>query len=176
MEIGTYKGVNSYRMIETAKLFFPVNEIEYYGFDLFEEATNGKLEYEFSKGAPLSLSHVKLKLEKTGAKIFLFKGNTRKILPKVVKDLPIMDFVFIDGGHSIETIENDWKNVQEVMNENTVVIFDDFYNIDDVGCRKIIEKLDRHNFEVTILQPQDIFKKDWGTLKINFVKVMKKGI
>jgi hypothetical protein len=42
-----------------------------------------------------------------GAKIFLFKGDTREVLPKVVNTLPMMDFIFIDSGHSLETIEND---------------------------------------------------------------------
>jgi hypothetical protein len=60
-----------------------------------------------------------------GAKIFLFKGDTREVLPKVVNTLPMMDFIFIDGGHSLETMENDWRYAQVVMGLNTFVVFDE---------------------------------------------------
>jgi len=33
----------------------------------------------------------------------------------VINDLPKMDLVFIYGGHSIETIENDWRYTQKIM-------------------------------------------------------------
>lgn len=107
MEIGTWNGDHAVEMVKSACSNFQPKEIEYYGFDLFENALETALKEEFSKAAPPSLSSVKSKLEKTGAQIFLYKGNTRQVLPKVVGELPMMDFVFIDGGHSIETIKND---------------------------------------------------------------------
>jgi len=174
MEIGTYRGDHAEEMIRFASLIFPSEEIEYYGFDLFEEAKNAVICEEFSKGKPPHLSSVKSRLDKTGAKIFLRKGNTREVLPKAAKKLPIMDLIFIDGGHSLETIESDWKNIQEIMGENTVVVFDDYYNIDKVGCKRIVESLDRQKFRVEILAPKDKFRKEWGTLEIQFVKVTRR--
>ena len=129
---------------------------------------------EFSKSKiPPALEVVRGKLEKTNAEIHLYKGYTEDTLPKVVNELPKADFVFIDGGHSIETIENDWKYVQEVMDEKTIVIFDDYWNREDAGCKKVIEGIDRTKFEVEILPIQDKFEKEWGILEINFVKVKR---
>lgn len=54
------------------------------------------------------------------------------------------------------------------------MIFDDYYNIDNIGSRKIIESLDRGKFKVEILFPKDKFRKEWGILEINFVKVTKR--
>jgi len=174
MEIGTWNGNHALQMIEEAKEYFPAKEIEYYGFDLFELMDGRKYIEEISKRAP-ALSVVKERLEKTKAKINLYKGDTREILPGVINNLPKMDFVFIDGGHSIETIENDWKYTQQVMDEQTIVIFDDYWNRDGAGCKKVIENIDRAEFDVKILPKQDKFKKEWGILKINFVQVKRRG-
>ena len=174
MEIGTWNGNNSLKMIETALKNNEPSQVEYYGFDLFEEASTIILDDEFAKGKPPTMNAIKSKLEKTGARIHLYKGNTKEVLPEVIDYLPHMDFVFIDGGHSIETIENDWYYTQKVMSNNTIVIFDDYYNIDDVGCKKTIESINEEDYEIQILEPKDIFTKSWGVLEINFVKIKRK--
>lgn len=176
MEIGVLEGGIALQMIEEAKKNFAAEEIEYYGFDLFEQVDDKSDEYAHVKLLPtLGLGTIKDKLEKTNAKIYLYKGDTKEILPKVIKELPKMDLVFIDGGHDIETIKNDWKYTQQVMGTHTVVIFDDYWNREDAGCKKVIEDIDKTKFEVKILSIQDKFKEDWGTLKINFVQVKSKA-
>jgi len=86
-----------------------------------------------------------------------------------------MDFIFIDGGHSIETIQNNWKYSKQLIHDYTVVVFDDFYrDIENLGCKKILDSIDRNEFLVEILQPTDKFKKNQGVLCVNFVKVTKK--
>lgn len=175
MEIGTWNGEHALRMIEETKKNLPLEKIEYYGFDLFELLDSETASKEFSKSKmPPALEIVREKLAKTNAAIHLYKGDTRDTLPKVVRELPKMDFVFIDGGHSIETIQNDWKYVQKIMDKKTIVIFDDYWNRDDVGCKKVVEGIDETKFKVNILPIQDRFKKEWGILKINFVQVKKK--
>jgi len=62
----------------------------------------------------------------------------------------------------------------QLMHDKTVLIFDDYYNREDTGCKKIIESINKKEFSVEILQPTDEFKKEWGVLKINFIKVIKK--
>lgn len=80
----------------------------------------------------------------------------------------------LTGGHSVETIRNDWQNVQKVMDKHTIVIFDDYWNIENAGRRWIVESLDKRKFKVEVLPPKDKFKKEWGVLGINLVKVMKR--
>ena len=181
MEIGTYEGVHARQMIETANLFYPMDQIEYYGFDLFEDLTDENLRREFSVRPP-TVDRVRQRLGNTGAQIHLFKGYTKDTLPKFCEELKThhkqMDLVFIDGGHAIETIALDWSYVQRMMGENTIVIFDDYYNnsekeVSGVGCQSLIDALDRNSYDVEFLKPEDPIQKEWGTLKISMAKVRK---
>jgi predicted O-methyltransferase YrrM len=173
MEIGTWNGNHALKMIKEAKKNFTPAEIHYYGFDLFELLDDKTTLKEFAK-IPPTFEAVRERLTKTDANVHLYKGYTQQILSKVINELPKMDFVFIDGGHNIETIENDWKNVQEIMDDKTIVIFDDYWNREDAGCRKVIENIDKNKYEVMILPIQDKFRKEWGILKINSVQVKKR--
>jgi predicted O-methyltransferase YrrM len=86
-----------------------------------------------------------------------------------------MDFIFIDGGHSFETIQSDWDNVKHRMHDETVVVFDDYWTgpalTDPVysqgGCQRLIDSLT--GYQVEILEPTDKFKRIWS----NMVKVTK---
>jgi len=40
---------------------------------------------------------VNQKLQETGCKVLLFKGDTLDTIPRAVKTLPKMDLIFIDG-------------------------------------------------------------------------------
>lgn len=173
MEIGTWNGNNALQMIKQAKKNHSAYEIDYYGFDLFELLDSKTASEEFAL-IPPTLNTVKHKLEKTKVSIHLYKGYTKDVFPKVISELPKMDLVFIDGGHSIETIENDWKYTQEVINEGTVVIFDDYWNRDDAGCKKIVENIDRTKFELKVLPIQDKFNQVCGVLTVNLVQVRKR--
>jgi hypothetical protein len=63
MEIGTYDGEHAKQTIETAKKLFPANEVEYYGFDLFELFDEHKLKEELSK-KPLRITSLSGSLRK----------------------------------------------------------------------------------------------------------------
>jgi len=169
MEIGTWNGLQGYIMI---KLCNKNNtNVEYYGFDLFNEMTNEIFKKEISKKPP-SKNDVMEMLQLTGAKVYLFGGNTTKTLPENINKLPLMDFIFIDGGHSLETIKNDWYYVQKVIGKDSIVIFDDYWEgRNDAGCKEIIEGIDQKKFKVEILPKQDCFEKKDGLLKISLVKV-----
>lgn len=177
MEIGTWNGEHSRQMIEQAKIYRP--DIEYYGFDLFEASPILEKESQGGKGSPPGIQKVQDKLSHTGAKITLVKGDTNVTLQET--SLPVMDFVFIDGGHSLQTIQNDWDNVQKVMGLHTVVIFDDYYQDDDKGyadengCKTLIHSIDTDKFSVEILSGTDTFTKSWGIVEINLVKVTRNG-
>jgi predicted O-methyltransferase YrrM len=180
LEVGVFNGRNSLRMIESARVHHRASDIHYYGFDLFEMLTEKELKQEFSK-MPLSEEQIYSKLSVTGAHIHLFKGYSQDTLKKFVEDNPDIqpDFIFIDGGHSIETIRSDWNNLSRVIRKNTVVLFDDYYDnteefILGKGCNELIEELDRSVYEVDVLDPVNEFEQDWGTLRVRFVKVTLK--
>lgn len=172
MEIGTWNGKKAKKMIAIAKKYNNFKAITYYGFDIFENMTDEKFTVEVAKMPP-SQKKVEEALKKTGINIKLYKGDTIYVLPKVIKILPKMDFIFIDGGHSVKTIINDWNYAKELMHVKTVVIFDDYWNRNDAGAKPIVDKIDRKKYEVEIIPIQDEFKKKWGILKINLVKVKK---
>jgi predicted O-methyltransferase YrrM len=173
MEIGVWNGDRGVQMINYAQKYSQ-EKIQYYGSDLFEEMNEGMMETELSKFPP-TREQVEIRLQKTGADIELIAGNTLISLPKLVEKLSIMDFVFIDGGHAVETIANDWKYVSLLMDEGSVVIFDDYYpDRDDVGAKAVVEKIDKDIYDVSILDVEDIFKKEDGILRIRFAEVRKK--
>ena len=115
LEIGVYKGKRAKQMIEAAKIFN--SNIKYYGFDLFENFYLEKniLKKEYSK-KPDNFKTIKKKLSKD-CNINLYKGFTNKTLPKFLKKNIKPDIVFIDGGHSIDTIKIDWKYISQCMNK-----------------------------------------------------------
>lgn len=166
MEIGTHNGIHSRHMIETANIFHPMNRITYYGFDLFEGLTDEDVQKELAKKPP-EYNKVKQRLEKTGANINLYMGYTKDTLPKFLEENrdKQIDFVFIDGGHSIETISLDWSYVKKIMNPGTIVIFDDYYSNREVkdsgyGCQSLINNLDKNVYDIEILEPMEHFGGD----------------
>jgi predicted O-methyltransferase YrrM len=172
MEIGTWSADRAIQMIKESRKYNSIEEIEYYGFDLFEEMNDETFKSEISKRPPLEADVYK-KLTQTGAKISLYKGDTMKTLAEAVTALPKMDFIYIDGGHSHETIANDWKYSEMLMHENTIVIFDDYWlNREDGGCKKIIDSLDRQKYKVELSKQLDTFdNKDFGRLEIRYAIV-----
>src|SRR3989338_1743993 len=72
MEIGTWNGRRALQMIKTAQKFHSAQEIEYYGFDLFEQMTPEIFLEELSKQPP-KLVEVKKMLDNSGAQVKLFQ-------------------------------------------------------------------------------------------------------
>jgi hypothetical protein len=112
LEIGVYKAIRSEEMIRTAKIFN--NKISFYGFDFFEDMDNYKKISELSK-IPLSKRKINDKLKKYSNNVFLYKGNTKKTLKNFIIKKKKIDFIFIDGGHKIKTIENDWNYCKKLV-------------------------------------------------------------
>lgn len=125
MEIGVNKGLTAFVAIKNS--IVPENEINYYGFDLFEDINDSDREREgltCSSANPSSMQKVKDFLETTKAQIHLYKGNTNEILKDIIPTLPKMDLIHIDGGHSIDTMRNDWNCASQLMHKDTIVYVD----------------------------------------------------
>ncbi len=179
VEIGVFNGHHAAQMIQTAALHHPMEKVEYYGFDLFEDLTPELLDYEKSKQPP-TRAQVQAMLERSGARISLIKGNTRETLPAQASALGVVDFIFVDGGHSVETIQSDWEHIQPLIGPHTVVIFDDFYenkaqDVEGSGCQGILGALDPAKWQVEVLEPADRFLKEWGTLVVKFAQVRRRA-
>jgi len=174
-EIGTWNGNNAIRMIQEAQKY---KDVSYVGFDLFEFQTPLQYRRELSKiGQDMSI--VNRRLMATGADIELIQGDTNETLyPSLIEgEGEIIDFYFIDGGHSEKTIGNDGSIVLSAMlaNDNAVAVFDDYYHKnkpEGMGCNKFIDELDKSEFEVTHL-PHRTQAEDGR--EVGMVKVTRKN-
>lgn len=150
-EIGTWNGNRAIQMIQAASKYHQTKRIKYQGFDLFEQQTGEQFIRELSKyGQPLDV--VERRLEATGASIDLVPGETLDTIGK----LRPADLIFVDGGHSEETIANDgaYALICVEHGEHTTAVFDDYYHEnqpDGMGCNKFIDALDLNKFEVVHL-------------------------
>ncbi len=174
MEVGVWSGERARKMIGLASKYHPKESIHYYGFDLFETMDKDKFQKEVSKQPP-SMESIKEKLSKTGAEIHLIKGDTIHSLPELEGKLPEMDFIFIDGGHSLETIANDWEYASKLMGKGSVLIFDDYWSErTDAGAKATVDAINRSEFKVEIMPVVDTFEKTaFGRLVIQLAKVTR---
>ena len=176
LEVGVWNGKRAMEMLTLARELSPNVSIKYYGFDLFEALADAMYRDEISKKPPTQ-AEVRALIETTGADAQLFAGNTLETLPKAIRELPKVDFMFIDGGHSYDTILSDWEACAELMHERTVVIFDDYWrNRDDHGAKRVVDAIDTTQYRVEVLPIIDSFTNDdFGTLDISFAKVTKRA-
>jgi Methyltransferase domain len=180
VEVGVYEGVRAREMIELAALSHDVGQIRYFGFDLFDLFTPDVLESELSK-TPLSRAKVARRLARSGAEVKLYQGWSQETLPRFVEEQAgaALDFVFIDGGHAIETIRGDWQNLERLTSKDTVVIFDDYY-VDcpwlthRFGCNRVLDELDPNVFRYEVITLPDVFKRPEGDLRVALARVWRR--
>lgn len=147
VEIGTFNGVRALKMVQAALEF--CNHVHYTGYDLFDtsDIETHKREFNYSDArnglvkVPLTVEEIRDIFEGSGLPFTydLIKGDTRETLREHTDD-----FVFIDGGHSVETIRSDYARVRGCK----VVLFDDYYigypHTDRFGCNLIVDEIPGH--------------------------------
>ena len=173
-EIGVWRGDHAVRMIKAALLYCP--HVHYYGFDLFEDLHLLDRDEIGKSKPPLSQQQIREKIGGMAA-VDLIKGDTRTTLEHA--QLPEMDFIFLDGGHSLETIESDWRNLQRCIGPQTLVILDDYYaNRTDAGCRPLVEAelaaVDC-GYEFEVLPLPDEFDGPHGKLMVQMVSARRRA-
>ena len=137
-EIGTWNGDRAVKMMKRAYRYRM--NAEYWGFDLFEDATEATDSAEFNVKPHHNVREVAQKLRSHGVECHLTKGNTRETLQSLPSD-KTFDLAFIDGGHSVETIRSDYEFLKD---RARVIVFDDYYegiDTDQFGCNKVLEGL-----------------------------------
>lgn len=143
VEIGTWSGDNAIRMIRQAQKYHM--NVQYFGYDLFEDATQETDELEFNVKPHNTEQSVHDKITQAcpDSIVVLYKGNTRDTLKA---NVPMGEFCYIDGGHSIETIASDYEYTKHIP----VIVFDDYYLPDNtglcpdttiVGCNKLVDSM-----------------------------------
>lgn len=149
VEIGTWAGKTAVDMCIRALSYN--DEVHYIGYDIFDLGDKALNEKELNVKRPASKEEVEKNLETVkndfpGFTYELIAGDTNETLQEHK-----VDFVFVDGGHSIETIRNDYEHVKE----SKMIVFDDYYILDNemripdlklYGANKIIQ--DHPNLEI----------------------------
>ncbi len=151
IEIGTWNGDRAIQMAEAAS---PI-EMAYIGFDLFETATDETDEAEKNVKPHFTADDVANKLAGYGITSHLVKGNTNVSFPGWIKDHPDVKvpLIYIDGGHAVETIKNDFHNALQCIQPGGLIVFDDYYEqmpedeLDKFGCNRVLEE-SGYDFEV----------------------------
>lgn len=174
LEIGVWKGENALRMLKSASKV--PDQVTYVGIDLFEDlASQINLEREASLW-PESEDNVLMKLTRSypGAHIELVPGYSKDTLPTLIGRK--FQLIFIDGGHSYETVLCDWTNALKLISHDGYIFIDDYTNIEatilgNFGVRKLVDSLDPEMYNVQILDPEDIYENSWGELKTRMVRI-----
>jgi predicted O-methyltransferase YrrM len=174
VEVGVWRGLTASRLIEEA--LKAQGEVDYWGFDLFAEGMTLDVLARESAIQPLSRDEVLTRVARPGATIHLVEGDTKITLAQT--DLPPADLVFIDGGHSYETVASDWSNIQRILHPNSVVYFDDYTNEvgeqRGYGVRRLVDSIDRSRWEVQLLEPADRYKMPEGIQETRFARIRRR--
>lgn len=133
-EIGTHDGKTATQFIDYCVKYNP--NLKYVGFDIFDAVKNNsefhKLEINGKGAGKYSTAKNNIGHRKNKHKKFTFvlhKGFTQDTLKQAT-----YDFVYIDGGHSYETVKHDFYKVQH----SKVIVFDDYQTS---GVRKFFDEL-----------------------------------
>ena len=164
LEIGVFCGVTSRNICELLKTNFG-SDFRYYGLDLFGSTKTSSVDeiepkflenqkfsnplktiyYNFIKKENLnSKASVQNFLKKFSQNIELIEGDTRVTLEKV--PLSEIDFVFLDGGHSYDTVLSDLQKLYDNMKNNSKIVCDDFAGITKIeSVEKAIKDFANNN-------------------------------
>tara|TARA_B100000929_G_scaffold208616_1_gene166259 strand:+ start:75 stop:710 length:636 start_codon:yes stop_codon:yes gene_type:complete len=167
LEIGVFHGVTSRNVCELLYLLHG-EKFKFTGIDLFfnNDDEIEKDEYApkntFSNPLktiyyqyivrlnPYSLDAVEKLLRKFKDNIKIIKGDSKDIL----KDINVgeFDYVFLDAGHKYETVQNDLKNLIQVVNNNGIILSDDYNLTYAPGVKKAIDEyIFKNNFKLNVL-------------------------
>ena len=156
LEVGVFQGVTSRNVCEKLNIINDSNFL-FYGIDLFEDTNSNidnkemtvkhkKLSNPFKhllfniilKKDLFSIDSIYEFLEIFKDKVFLFKGFSDTELLKI--DLSIIDMIFLDGGHSYETVSKDLSLILKRMKKGKIIICDDYDQI-NYGVKKAVDEL-----------------------------------
>tara|TARA_Y100000389_G_C17387472_1_gene477896 strand:- start:93 stop:722 length:630 start_codon:yes stop_codon:yes gene_type:complete len=163
LEVGVFQGVTSRNICE--KLNIINNGIFlFHGIDIFEDNNStvdnkemtikhNKLSNPFKhllfnlilKKDLYSINSIYKFLNKFEDNVHLYKGFSDTELPKV--GLSDIDMIFLDGGHSYETVSSDLSLILKEINKGKIIICDD-YDQTSYGVKKAVDELKNQVSEI----------------------------
>jgi len=163
LEVGVFQGVTSRNICEKLNLINDGNFL-FHGIDIFEDTNssidNKEMTIKHNKlSNPLkhlifniilkkdlfSIESVYEFLNKFKDNIHLYKGFSDTQLPKV--GLSKIDMIFLDGGHSYETVSSDLSLILKEIKKGKVIICDD-YDQTNYGVKKAVDELQNRVSEI----------------------------
>ena len=165
LEVGVLEGVTSRNVCDLLYKIHREN-FRYIGIDLFglDLEENNKKEFtpisnKFSnpfkkfyfrhilKHKPNSVEGVLHLLRKYKNNVELHAGYSHNILKRF--DLSIVDFCFLDGGHTYETVKNDLAIILSKIKKKSIILIDD-YNQSNYGVKKAVDEI-KNNYYYELL-------------------------
>lgn len=156
LEVGVLEGVTSRNICE---LLYDLHgkKFNFTGIDLFGEDLKENNQKEFT---PISnkisnpfkwfFFKIMLRLDPHSKKCVeyllrdfknmtcIYQGYSKEILNKI--DLNNIDFTFLDGGHSYETVKDDLNILTSKLRNDSIIVCDD-YNIDHYGVKEAVDEI-----------------------------------
>ena len=148
LEIGVWRGDTSRLMILNSKN----KQVEYHGIDVFETSTSDLVKKEVSLVAD-TMNSVLKRLKKISQSVYLYKGYSTDVFEPIrIKGIKF-DCIWIDGGHSYETVKFDFEHYSQLLQKNGVIFIDDYSkdsHLPDVKKYVDTELLNNIKYDVTI--------------------------
>ena len=156
LEVGVLEGVTARNICELMHKIHGYS-FRYTGIDLFGLDINSNNNKEFTpiskkysnplkflyfnyilKNHPNSINGVNYLLKKFANSIDLHQGYSKDLLKKI--NLNMIDFIFLDGGHSYETVKDDVNIILNNSKKNSILVLDD-YNQKEYGVKKAVDEV-----------------------------------
>jgi predicted O-methyltransferase YrrM len=156
LEVGVFQGVTSRNVCEKLNVIHR-GDFSFHGIDIFEETNNiidskemtikhNRISNPFKhllfniilKKDLFSIDSIYKFLNKFRNNIYLYKGLSNIELLKI--DLSKIDMIFLDGGHSYETVSCDLSIILKSISKGKIIICDD-YDQNGYGVRKAVDEL-----------------------------------
>jgi predicted O-methyltransferase YrrM len=178
LEIGVYHGETAEGLISEALRNFPHQDVRYVGIDLFKNLLTPAIAKTEASNTPLKKIDIENKLvsQFPNVSITLLEGFSKDVLPQLIG---YFDFIFIDGGHSYETVREDVRMCKSLLSKNGVIVLDDYTNDKaeiwaNYGIKKLVKELDLNFWHISLDRFPDYFHKDWGILITRLVTLRRR--
>jgi len=163
LEVGVFQGVTSRNVCEKLNVINK-GEFSFYGIDIFEETNNvidnkemtvkhNRISNPFKhllfnvilKKDLFSIDSIYKFLKKFKSNVYLYKGFSDTALLQI--DLSKIDMIFLDGGHSYETVSSDLSIILKSISKGKIIICDDYDQV-SYGVKKAVDELNGQVSEI----------------------------